>query len=63
MIKSYQVNMLNDGAVLDSKSFDANDEDDLQDAGAAAAEIAIGMIKDAGSLRPGDRIVFIEIER
>lgn len=60
--RSYQVNMMNDGGVLDSHSFDADDENDLQDAGAAAGEIIIQMIRDAGFLRPGDKFNFIELE-
>jgi len=51
--RTYTVSFSSDGGILDSKTFEA---DGKQDAGAAAAEIAIEMIRDTGYLRAGDCI-------
>lgn len=50
------VTMSNGGGVLDSETFSYNPGDDMQDAGAAAREIAERMIREAGHLMPGDCI-------
>jgi hypothetical protein len=60
MKRTYTVSLSNDGGTLDAETFSFDDQDDLQDGGAAAREIAIRMIRDADHLRPGDCIRVIE---
>jgi len=60
MKRQYEITFSNSGGVLDRRTFEADDDDDMQDAGAAASEIAIEMIREAGSLYPGDCIRLME---
>ena len=60
MKRIYTVALSNDGSLLDTETFSFDDQDDLQNGGAAAREVAIRMIRDAGYLRPGDCIRVLE---